>query len=148
MEKGWYACSEIDMSILYIVQRRGKFSFNIPHKLLIDGQFIGIMKDKKVSIEMPMGEYLITIQSMIPFISASQRVSLSPRSETTLEFSDREKWWDVLFVVDIVLWVVKRFLHLAAPWTWIYEIFTNGYFLLWLLYEWRIRKRYFKFEIL
>ena len=136
------------MARLTIVQKRGKFSFNIPHKLLIDGRFVGIMKAKKVSVEMPMGEYAITIQSMIPFISASQRVTLSPRSETTLEFSDREKWWDALFVVDIVLWTIKRFLHLAAPWTWIYEVFTNGYFLLWLLYEWRIRKHYFKFQIL
>ena len=148
MEKSGYACCEIAMAILHIVQRRGKFSVNVPHKLLIDGQYIGIMKDKKVSIEMPMGEYLITIQSMIPFISASQRVSLTPRSETTLTFADRERWWDMLFVLDVVLWSVKRFLHLAAPWTWIYEIFTNGYFVLWLLYEWRIRKRYFKFEIL
>lgn len=148
MGKGGHARCEIVMALLHIVQRRGKFSLNVPHKLLIDGQFIGIMKVKKVSVEMPMGEYAITIQSMIPFISATQRVTVSPRSETTLEFSDREKWWDALFVVDIVLWIVKRFLHLAAPWTWIYEVFTNGYFLLWLLYEWRIRKRYFKFEIL
>ena len=54
---------------------------------------------------------------------------------------------DVLFVVDVVLWIVKRFLHLAAPWTWIYEVFTNGYYLLWLLYEWRIRNHYFKFQV-
>lgn len=120
---------------------------NVPHKLLIDGRFVGIMKDKRVSIEMPMGEYEITIQSMIPFISASQRVTMSLRGETTLEFADREKWWDMLFVLDVVLWIVKRFLHLAAPWTWIYEVFTNGYFLLWLLYEWRIRNHYFKFQV-
>lgn len=120
---------------------------NVPHKLLIDGRFVGIMKDRRVSIEMPMGEYEITIQSMIPFISASQRVAMPLRGETTLEFADREKWWDVLFVVDVVLWIVKRFLHLAAPWTWIYEVFTNGYFLLWLLYEWRIRNHYFKFQV-
>ena len=120
---------------------------NVPHKLLIDGRFVGIMKDRRVSIEMPMGEYEITIQSMIPFISASQRVAMPLRGETTLEFADREKWWDVLFVVDVVLWIVKRFLHLAAPWTWIYEVFTNGYFLLWLLYEWKIRNHYFKFQV-
>ena len=135
------------MARLTIEQKRGKFAMNVPHKLLIDGRFVGIMKDKRVSIEMPMGEYDITIQSMIPFISASQRVTMSLRGETTLEFSDREKWWDMLFVLDVVLWIVKRFLHLAAPWTWIYEVFTNGYFLLWLLYEWRIRNHYFKFQV-
>jgi len=39
------------------------------------------------------------------------------RGEVRLEFSDREQVWDALFVVDVVLWVVKRFLHLASPWT-------------------------------
>ncbi len=135
------------MSQLVIIQKRGKFSVTIPHKILVDGQFIGIMKDKQVSIEMPMGRYAITVQSMIPFISATQIVEIQPYSSVTLEFSDREQLWDALFVLDIILWLIKRFLHLAAPWTWLYEIFTNGYFLLWLIYEWTIRKKYFKFKI-
>ena len=70
------------MARLTIEQKRGKFAMNVPHKLLIDGRFVGIMKDKRVSIEMPMGEYEITIQSMIPFISASQRVTMSLHGET------------------------------------------------------------------
>ena len=135
------------MSRLNLVQKRGKFSMRIPHKVLIDGHLLGIMKDKQVSIEMPSGEYDVTIQSMFPFISATQHVDLQMGKETTLAFCDREQLWDALFVVDIVLWTVKRFLHLASPWTWIYEIFTNGYFVLWLIYEWRIRDHYFKFEI-
>lgn len=119
----------------------------IPHKILINGQLIGIMKDPRVAVEMPAGEYDITGQSMIPYFSGTQHVEVQARQETTLSFGDREQIWDALFVVDIVLWVVKRFLHLASPWTWIYEIFTNGYFVLWLIYEWRIRNRYFRFEI-
>lgn len=119
----------------------------IPHKILIDGHLIGIMKDKQVSIEMPSGEYDITVQSMVPFISATQHVAMPIGQERTLAFCDREQLWDTLFVVDVLLWTVKRFLHLASPWTWLYEIFTNGYFLLWLIYEWRIRNRYFKFEL-
>lgn len=135
------------MSRLNLVQKRGKFSMRIPHKVLIDGHLLGIMKDKQVSIEMPSGGYDVTIQSMFLFISATQHVDLQMGKETTLAFCDREQLWDALFVVDIVLWTVKRFLHLASPWTWIYEIFTNGYFVLWLIYEWRIRDHYFKFEI-
>ena len=135
------------MSRLNLGQKRGKFSMRIPHKALIDGHLLGIMKDKQVSIEMPSGGYDVTIQSMFPFISATQHVDLQMGKETTLAFCDREQLWDALFVVDIVLWTVKRFLHLASPWTWIYEIFTNGYFVLWLIYEWRIRDHYFKFEI-
>lgn len=97
------------MSQLVIIQKRGKFSVTIPHKILVDGQFIGIMKDKQVSIEMPMGRYAITVQSMIPFIYATQIVEIQPYSSVTLEFSDREQLWDALFVLDIILWLIKRF---------------------------------------
>lgn len=135
------------MARLTIIQQRGKFSITIPHKILIDGQFVGIMKDKQVTIEMPMGQYNITIQSMVPFISSTQTVDLQYNSNISLSFSDREQLWDALFVLDIILWIVKRFLHLASPWTWIYEIFTNAYFVLWLIYEWRIRNHYFKFHL-
>lgn len=135
------------MARLTIIQQRGKFSITIPHKILIDGQFVGIMKDKQVTIEMPMGQYNITIQSMVPFISSTQTVDLQYNSNISLSFSDREQLWDALFVLDIILWIVKRFLHLASPWTWIYEIFTNAYFVLWLIYEWRIRNYYFKFHL-
>lgn len=135
------------MARLAIIQKRGKFSMTIPHKILIDGQFIGIMKGKQVVLEMPMGQYDITVQSMVPFISGTQSVELALGGDVSLVFSDREQVWDALFVVDIVLWAVKRFLNLAAPWTWIYEIFTNGYFILWLIYEWKIKNNYFRFEL-
>ena len=42
---------------------------------------------------------------------------------------------------------IKGLFHLAAPWTWVYEIFTNGYFVAWIVYEWVIRKKYFRMEV-
>lgn len=135
------------MARLIIKQQRGKLSMSIPHKILVDGMFIGIMKGRQVIVELPYGQYDITIQSMIPYFSSTAHVQVSLHQDTVLSFSDREQWWDALFVVDIILWIVKRFMHLSAPWTWIYEIFTNGYFVLWLVYEWCIRKQYFKMEI-
>lgn len=135
------------MARLNIVQKSGKFSLPLPHRVLVNGRLIGILKEKSVAIEMPAGNYRLTIQSMFPFLYTSEIVDVVNGRETTLEFSDRERWWDILFVLDIVLWTLKRFLHLASPWTWIYEIFTNGYFVIWLIYEWRIREHYFNFNI-
>ena len=89
------------MARLTIVQKRGKFSLTIPHKVLVNGQLLGVMKDKQVVIEMPEGGYEVTIQSMFPFISASERVQVADEHETTLTFCDREQWWDALFVVFI-----------------------------------------------
>lgn len=105
------------------------------------------MKAKQVAIEMPAGEYDVTVQSAVQFISGTQHVVLGEGSVTDLSFKDREGVWDTLFVIDVVLWCVDFFITLPSPWNWIYQLFTNGYFVLWLIYEWRIKDRYFKFQV-
>ena len=135
-------------SKLVIRCKMGKMMSRLPRKIWVSGQCIGVMQQPEVSILMPPGVYQITIQSIIPYFSASETIQLLPDKTKSLEFRDRERGWDILFGIDIVLWIVKRFLHLAAPWTWIYEIFTNGYFILWLLYEWKIRKKYYALKVL
>lgn len=134
-------------SKLVIRCKMGKMMSRLPRKIWVSGQFIGVMQQPEVSIQMPPGIYQITIQSIVPYFSASTTIQLLPDETKSLEFRDRERGWDILFGIDIVLWIVKRFLHLAAPWTWIYEIFTNGYFVLWLLYEWRIREKYYAIKV-
>lgn len=133
--------------MLIISSKMGKMLARMPHKVLIRGQLVGILQQPSVAIELPPGVYLVTIQSMVPLLSASATVQLNYGDTKHLDFKDREGWWDILFCIDLLLWAVKWFLHLAAPWTWIYEIFTNGFFLLWLLYEWRIRNNYFKIKV-
>lgn len=135
------------MAILRIRQKRGKFSINIPHKILINNIFVGVMNTKEIAIEMPEGAFRLTIQSMVPLLSASTIVNVQKGITTLVEFHDREKWWDWLFVIDIFLWCADFFFHLPAPWDLIYDIFTNGYFVLWLVYEWIIRKKYFRLEV-
>jgi len=134
------------MPILRIIQKRAKFGLAIPHKLWINGRMLGIMKDKEVNIEMPAGLYTVTIQSMFPFLSATTQVRVGEGAVNVLSFHDREKWWDYLFTIDMVLWIAEFFFTLPAPWGLVYKICTNGYFVIWLLYEWIIRKRYFLFE--
>ncbi len=119
----------------------------LPHKVIINGQLIGIMQQPEVMMEIAPGRYRITIQSMFPYLSATTDVEVESECETRLAFRDRERWWDTIMALDLILWIVKSILHLQTPWTWIYEVFTNGYFALWLLYEWHIHDRYFKFEI-
>lgn len=131
-----------------VITQKNKLSFaNIPHYILINGKLLGMMKDSSVELEVPPATFEIRIQSMFKWFYSSAIVTTRDGTVTHIDFTDREKWWDVLFVIDIVLWCVKRFLHLASPWTWLYEIFTNGYFVAWLIYEWTIRKRYFRLDI-
>ncbi len=134
------------MSKLRIQQKQTKFSLPLPHKIWINGQFVGIMKDEEVTLALPAGHFEVTIQSMVPILSASTIVKTSEEATTVLSFHDREKWWDYLFLIDLVCWIAEFFFTLPHPWNIVYKVFTNGYFILWLLYEWSIRKKYFALE--
>ncbi len=115
----------------------------IPHKLILNEQLVGIIQTPTVQVELPQGRYRVTIQSMVPFLSASTWIEISTEFRNVLTVRDRERWWDLLFAVDLLLWVAELFFQLPEPWDLIYKIFTNGYFVVWLIYEWSIRKKYF-----
>lgn len=134
------------METLTIRQKKAKPMPAIPHKILINNSLVGIMKGTEVSIEMPKGEYNVTIQSMIPFFSASQWINVQSGVRNVLTFRDREKWWDLLLYLDLILWIAELFFSLPSPWDTVYDVFTNGYFIIWLIYEFVIRKKYFLME--
>ncbi len=52
------------MAILTIIQKKRKFTPMLPHKILIGGQFIGLMRTPSVRIDIPQGLYEVTIQSI------------------------------------------------------------------------------------
>lgn len=137
----------VKMQRLVLVSKLGFPLAKLPHKVYISGRFVGVMQQPSVAIDIYPGVYLVRIQSMVPFFSAATTVQVRAGADTVLSFKDRESLWDILFVVDLVLWCAKFFFPLPLVWTWIYEIFTNGFFVAWLGYEWYIRKKYFKLTI-
>ncbi len=114
----------------------------LPHYVLINGQLLGVMK-RKVKISVPSGHYHLTIRSMYWFIESTVEFDAQPGSTILFTFGDRERLWNWLFNLDLVLWVLKRFVHVPEPWGTVYEIVSNGFFAVWLLRVWIIRKRYF-----
>lgn len=118
----------------------------LPHKIYFNDQLLGIMQRKEIQVkDIPEGKYRLKIQSMFPFIFAEKEIDIQ-RGANTVTFSDREKFWDILFTIDLVLVIVKLFISLPDNIDLIYKIVTNGYFVVWLVYEWVVRKRYFKIE--
>jgi hypothetical protein len=118
----------------------------LPHKIYFNGQLLGIMQRKEIQVkDIPEGVYRLKIQSMIPFLFAETEITVK-RGENTVIFSDREKFWDILFTIDLLLVIVKWFITLPDNINLIYSIVTNGYFVVWLAYEWIIRKRYFRIQ--
>lgn len=132
------------MARLTIIQRKRRFVPLLPHKILIGGQMIGLMRTPAVHIEIPQGVYEITIQSLFPFIRTSAVVKIDEGVENIMEFEDKEKYWDMLFSFDMLLWIGSLFIELQKPYSTIYHILSEGFFAIWLIHIIVIRNRYFK----
>lgn len=102
---------------------------------------------------MPAGVYDIGVRVVFAArkpdlsIGGSRRIELAEHEVKNLTISDKERWWNILFDVDLVLWVSEFFFTLPQPWHIIYEVVSNGFFIVWLLRLWIIRKRYFVLEV-
>lgn len=116
----------------------------LPNRIFINGRFVGIMQQKKVTIMIQEGTYNIMIQSVFPFMYATCIAEISQGVENVISFKNRERIWDILFTIDLVLWIAGFFVSLPEPWDLVYEISTNAFLALWLIYEFCIRKRYYR----
>lgn len=132
------------MARLTIIQKKRRFMPLLPHKILIGGQAVGLMRTPCVHIVIPQGTYEITIQSLFPFIKSSAVVRIDNGVDNVMEFEDKEKYWDILFSADMLLWIVSLFIELQKPYSTIYHIVSEGLFAIWLIHIIVIRKRYFK----
>lgn len=119
----------------------------VPHYLLVNGVVLGIVKGGEVHVSLPSGKYKLTIRSMYKFIETSFEICVSEGESVRVFFSDRDRAWNRLFNIDLVLWILKRLLHVPEPWGTIYEIVSNGFFIVWLLRIWIIRKHYFDISV-
>lgn len=130
-----------------IITPKGKLIGMVPHYLLINGQMLGIVKGREVRINIPSGRYKITIRSMYKFIEGSAEVYVPINDTLRLSFSDKDKIWNWLFNIDLILWILKRIIHVPEPWGIAYEIVSNGFFAIWLLRIGIIRKRYYEIKV-
>ena len=135
------------MAILTIIQKKRRMMPMLPHKILIGGKCIGLIRTPMIHINMPQGLYEITIQSLFPFIKTSAIVKVEEEVDNVMEFEDKEKYWDILFSFDMLLWIVSLFINLQQPYSTIYHIVSEGIFVLWLIHIVVVRKKYFKFSI-
>ncbi len=134
------------MSYLYVKPKK-KYLVELPHYVLVNDQVLGLVKGQVVRIHLPAGSYKVTVRSVYKFIEGSAMVEVGDDETVTCMVSDHEKWWNILFNVDLILWAAKRFVNIGEPWDTVYEVASNGFFAIWLLRLWIIRKRYFKIAI-
>ncbi len=138
--------------MLIIRHNRHWYEPRLPHLLFIDNVYVGTMQGDEAHIEIPSGEYNLRVQfgGSIPIgkkgksldlsVSATQAVEVSRRGDTLLSFHDRERIWNILFDIDLVVWIVSFFITMPAT----YKIISNVFFAVWLIRLVIIRKRYYR----
>ena len=124
----------------------------LPHAVFINGYFAGMMKDNDARIEVPPGSYSLRVQFGGPLrlgksgksidlsLSSTTQVEVPQNKVVVCEFHDRERLWNILFDIDLVLWIVSLF----VPMPLLYTILSNLFFEIWLVRLVVIRKRYYK----
>ena len=126
------------------------FKLSIPYWVFINEHPIGIMQGKEVSIELPPAQFDLSIKILFRLfkwqfsIGGKRKVLLSEGEHLHLTIKDKERWWNILFDIDLVLWLAKMFFELPHPWNIVYEVVSNGFFALWLARIWFIRDYYFQ----
>ncbi|MCQ2344448.1 MAG: hypothetical protein MJ002_05945 [Paludibacteraceae bacterium] len=131
-----------------------RFALPMPYVVSINGRNVGIIRLRKFLIDnIPAGKYDVTIKCGVflkgreLMVSGSMSIDIGEGEAKEVEFSDRDRIWNVLFDIDLVLWVVEFFVVLPSPWHLVYKIVSNGFFIVWLLRMWIIRRRYFMLKV-
>ena len=73
-------------------------------------------------------------------LSSTEQVEVSPTGEVICEFHDRERLWNILFDIDLVLWVVSWFVQMPP----LYKILSDAFFVIWIVRLVLIRKKYYR----
>lgn len=126
------------------------FKLSIPYWVLINRHPIGIMQSKEVTIELPAGEFELGVQIVFRLfkwqcsIGGSKQLCLEEGKHLHLLITDKERWWNTLFNIDLAFWLIRFFVEFPHPWNMVYEFISNGFFVLWMARIWFIRDRYFQ----
>lgn len=131
------------------LHRKQRFKYALPYWVFINLRPVGLMRTPEANIQLPPGTYTIQVKIMFKVfkwmfgIGGSRAVTLRGNDHLHLSITDRERWWNILFNIDLVLWLASFFVELPHPWDLVYHIASNGFFVLWLLHIYLRRKQYF-----
>jgi len=130
-----------------ILSVRGSLMARIPHYILIDGRMVGIAKGRDIVIMMPPGNHAITIRSMYKFLESTTDVDVPDNGLRRVIYSDRDRLWNWIFNIDLVVWLLKTIFaaDIPSPWGLIYEIVSDTILVAWIVRTWLIRKHFFIF---
>lgn len=143
------------MAELIITHRQKDYLLKMPYQVIINGRLVGVMRTPQARLRLPAGYYIITIRtgSYVPVgkkgktidmtFSTTEAVKISDTGYNCLDFKDKERWWDIVFGIDLAVWFVALFLTIPHPWNIVYHVLSDGFFVAWLIRLFFVRKRYY-----
>lgn len=134
-----------------IIHRKQSFGIklSIPYYVKINGNIVCATRSDCLQIQLPSASYNIGISYIFSFkkwnftLSSERNILIHQDETVELEFYSRERIWNILFDIDLLLWIAELFFNLLYPWNIIYKILSNGFFVAWIIRLWLIRDRYF-----
>ncbi len=138
-----------------IITRKQKDYFKMPYQVIINGQLVGMMRTPQARLRLPAGYYTVTIRTggFVPVgkkgktidmtLSSTKTIQIADSGYNCLDFKDSGRWWDVVFTIDLVVWLISLFLTIPHPWNIVYHVLSDGFFVAWLIRLFFVRKRYY-----
>ena len=136
---------------LLTIRHRKSSILPTPFFVLVNHEPVGLSRGGDVHIGLAEGRHCIGARVCIPLgkwqPGVQGEVEVEGANEhVVLEFSSRERVWNMLFNIDLVLWLASFSFTLPHPWHTVYEVASNGFFLLWGIQVWLRRNRFFHFR--
>lgn len=120
--------------------------------VFLDGLYAGMLKDGRLQLNAPHGNYELKVQfgGRVPIGKRGKSIDISVSSTMPIEvpitgdveyvFHDRERLWNLLFDIDLIVWVVSWFVTMPPH----YKILSDTFFAVWMVRLILIRKKYYK----